>query len=442
MSFLAPLFWYAGLAVAAGVVGLHFIVTRQPASSPLPTTRFVPEGTVRVTTVAAPEHLLLLLLRVLVVLLVAAAFARPVLVPRRRSVLHVVVADVSRAAGRIDEVRDSVRNVLRPGDALVVFDSAARVIRSHAADSAATLARTERGGRLSPALVVALRTASELRAAADSFELVIVSPLRSSESDGATRALRALWPGRARVVRTGASADTLAGLGTLAVRGAVDDAVAAGARAAELARGDSVVRVLRAGATAGDSAWAAGGRRTLVRWPAAGAPPGWLARPRVDTVAAVTSGDVALVAPLVRRWMPARAASADRVAARWVDGEPAATERVVGAGCIRDVAIELPARGDVTLRPAFGDLLRALGAPCARSVVGPPMTAEDVRALAGSGALAPAAAIAPADRLSTPLVAWLLGAALALALLELLVRRGAAARWTDAGTSVAEERVA
>lgn len=181
MTFLAPIFFLLGMGVAAGAVALHFIVTRQPASSPLPTVRFVPTSSVRVTTVApVPEDLLLLLLRVLLALLIGAALARPVLTPERRPVAHLVLADVSRAVGSIEAVRDSARAILEPGDVLVVFDSAARVIRSGAADSAAQLVRTEREGRLSPALVAAMRAASALRDAADSVELAIISPDRKS----------------------------------------------------------------------------------------------------------------------------------------------------------------------------------------------------------------------------------------------------------------------
>ena len=430
MTFLAPLFMYIGLAVAAGAVALHFIVTRQPQSTPLPTARFVPQGTVRVTTIAAPEDRLLLLLRVLLVLLVAAAFARPVLVPRRRPVLRVVLADVSRAVASDAELRDSVRAVLRPGDALVVFDSAARAIRDHATDSAAALRLTTGDARLTPALIVALRAASEMRAGADSLELVLVSPLPARAADGATPTVRALWPGRARLVRVAARPDSGAAAGGAAIVAAADDPIIAGAVAAQLSARDATTRIVRGAATAGDSAWAASGRRALVRWPAAAAPAGWSARPAPDTVGAVIAGETALVAPLVRRWR--LASPGGRVIARWLDGEPAATERALGAGCIRDVAIEIPTRGDLVFRPSFGDFLRALAAPCAGAGAGAPMGPDDLRMLAGAGPLAPSARIAPAERLSTPLVPWLLGAALLLALAELLVRRGARPRWTDA----------
>jgi hypothetical protein len=438
MTFLAPVFFYIGLGLAAGVIALHFIVTRQPVSSPLPTVRFIPTSAVRVTTVApVPEDLLLLLVRVLIALLLGAAFARPVLTPDRRPVARVVLADVSRAVGEISAVRDSTRALLEPRDALIAFDSVARVVRRGAADSAARLERTTRDGRLSPALIAALRTASALRAEADSLELVIVSPLRAGEVDGATSAIRALWPGRIRLVRIGARADSLALPVGFTVRAGADDPVMLAATVAGALANDSVVRVVRGAATVADSVWAASGRRTLVRWPATGAPPGWVARARVDTADAVIAGEAALVVPLERRWQLDSTAHPSRVVARWVDGAPAAVEHVVGAGCVRDVAIPVPTMGDVMLRPSFGHLVRALGAPCESPAGGPGLSDAALRTLAGTGPLASRAAIQPPDTIATPLVPWLLGAALALALAELLVRRGSAPLWSAAGDDAA-----
>jgi hypothetical protein len=431
MTFLAPVFFYVALGVAAGAVALHFIVTRQPTSSPLPTVRFVPTSAVRVTTLAPiPEDLLLLLVRVLAILLIGAALARPVLVPPRMPVLRIVLADVSRANGDIENVRDSARALLGPRDLLIAFDSSARVIRSHAADSAARLAPSSRGGRISPALITALRTASAVREEADSIELVIVSPLRASELDGATQAIRALWHGRVRLVRVAAGADSLALPPGIAVRADANDPLAV-ATAGMLSTNASV-RVLRGDATADDSTWAAGGRRTLVRWPMDHAPSGWVARTSVDTVGAVVARDEALVAPLERRWRLDSAARFTRVAARWVDGSPAAVELDVGSGCIRDVSIPVSSRGDLVLRRAFTRLTRALVAPCEAIAGGPAADSSSIALLAGSGLLASRDVVARPHTVATPLVPWLLAAAIALVLLELFVRRGSAPLWSAA----------
>ena len=109
--------------------------------------------------------------------------------------------------------------------------------------------------------------------------------------------------------------------------------------------------------------------------------------------------------------------------ARWVDGEPAAVDYPVGEGCIREVAVPVPTRGDVMLRPAFARLLATLGAPCALASVGPAAGQPTLTMLAGTGPLAAAASLAAPDTIVTPLVPWLLALALALALIELVVRR-------------------
>jgi hypothetical protein len=440
MTFLAPLFLYLGIAAAAGAVALHFIVTRQPTSSPLPTVRFVPESSVRVTTIARPEHWWLLLARVLAALLVGAAFARPVLAPTPRPVGRVVLADVSRDVGDMAAVRDSARALLGPGDVLVAFDTAARVITSNAADSAAVLERSAAPARLSPALVAALRAAAELRDEADSLELTIVSPLRAHQMDGATLGIRALWPGGIRFVAVPSTADTLPPESGVRVSGATeDDALALAVAAAGIGATEASVRLVRDTGTADDSIWVAGGRRTLVRWPAGVAPLGWIARSPLDTVGAVVVGERAVVHPLERRWVPTSASMAGaRVVARWVDGQAAALERGVGDGCIRDVAVPVPARGDLVLRPAFAHFVRAITAPCAAVAGGSALDEAAVEALAGDGGRTPSSAIAPPETVATPIVPWLVAAALVVVLLELLLRRRAAP--TREAISVAEER--
>ena len=122
MTFLAPGFFFASLAVAAAVVALHFIVTRQPRAAVLPTARFVPDlpatATARATT---PSDFLLMLLRVLLVLAVGAALARPVFKPSRTASARVILVDASRAVGDISAIRDSALHYYREGDAVVVF---------------------------------------------------------------------------------------------------------------------------------------------------------------------------------------------------------------------------------------------------------------------------------------------------------------------------------
>jgi hypothetical protein len=226
---------------------------------------------------------------------------------------------------------------------------------------------------------------------------VIVSPLLSGEIDGATAGIRALWPGRIRVIHVAANADTAA-RGEVVIEGGKDNPLAVAARGA------------------------GHGRPILVRWPSAEAPPGWIARRAVDTVGAVVAGEAAVVFPFERRWMLDPAMPPVRVIARWVDGQPAAIERQVGERCIRDVAIPVPSRGDLVLRPAFGRFLDQIFAPCGTPTGTAPLGDAEVGKLAGTGRLAARRAIRVPDLLATPLVPWLLGVALLLAVLEILIR--------------------
>jgi hypothetical protein len=148
----------------------------------------------------------------------------------------------------------------------------------------------------------------------------------------------------------------------------------------------------------------------------------------VDTIGAVRAGDDVLVFPFVRDWQLAATRGAgpdasDRVYARWSDGEPAAVERLTGADCVRSLAIPMPLEGDAILRPEFVRFIDAITAPCGAGYDFAPLPAEFMTALEGGARLAPSAAIKPRATRMTPLVPWLLAAALLLALLELLVRR-------------------
>lgn len=434
MSFLAPGFLWGSVAVAAGILALHFLVTRQPPSHPLPTVRFIPASPVRATAVAPrPEDLVLLLLRILIVLLIGAAFARPVLIPRRRPIARVVVADLSRAVAAIGPVRDSLRAIVAAGDVVVTFDSTARVVPATGSDWAESLVLADADGRLSPALIVALRAAAALHASADSIELVVISPLRGDEWDAATPAIRALWPGRIRLAAVpGTSAPSTTPDG-IRVTGPADDPVAIGAGLVWPPGQDSAVHIVRGTAGVDDSTWAATGQRVLVRWPADGAAPGWLARSVVDTSGAVVAGGIAVVFPFERRWRPVASTSGTIVVARWADGEPVVVERAVGAGCIRDVAIPVPVSGDLVLRPDFARLLRALVEPCRMAASARYAGKADPATLAGSGGLAARERIRSSEAIATPLVPWLLAAALMLSLLELAIRRTAPALEIEAG---------
>lgn len=375
MAFLAPGFFYAALAAAAAVVALHLIVTHQPRAVVLPTARFVPDVPAVATSRAVrPYDLFLLLLRVLILLAAGAALARPILKPRRERVARVIVADVSASVASPSEVADSVRRLYRPGDVTVPFDSIAHdTIRSD------SLPRIGSGraapGSLSAALVAALRAAPTVREGADSIELVLISALGNAEHDSATAPIRALWPGRARLVHV-----------------------------------------------AGDTVSVSG--EPHIWWTSVGRPPLSTARSRPDTANAVVADNNVVIAPFQRRWMfsPDSLRGAT-VIARWVDGEPAAVERANAVGCERSIAIPVDSTGDLVLRPEFIRFRRVLTGPCRRSVASGGSSAPLISSLRGTGGLA-SASLFPAPRnIQSLLAPWLMGAALALSIVELLVRR-------------------
>lgn len=373
MSFLAPGYLTAALIAAAGAVLLHFIVTRRPRSIRFPTARFVPDVPVAARSRSLRlSDLLLLGLRVLAILLVGAALARPVFPPRRERIARVIVADVSNSVASVPEVRDSVRGLFRPGDALVVFDTSARSVPGP--DSVLARPRVTGPGSLSAALVAALRAGSSVRDGVDSVELVIVSPATTAERDRASSTIRALWPGRARVV----------------------SAAATNAPSRQSSYGPVFLASAR--------------------------PRFAVARNRIDTVGAVAARGNVVVARFERRWRYTTDSLAhSRVVARWVDGQPAAIARDSGVICTRSVAIPVDSVGDLTLRPSFA-LFRASLALACGTPASPP-DAGVARMLAGRGSFARAELFPPPQDIDSPVARWLAALAIVLAIAELVLRR-------------------
>jgi hypothetical protein len=382
MTFLAPGFLIAAGAVSLGVVVLHFLITQQPKSELLPTVRFVPDVPARSTSLAIkPSDLLLLLVRVLAIMLIGAAFAQPQLTPQHQAVAKIVVVDASRAVGNMQELADSAKVHADGAAAVIVFDSVARELPlANAMDSLNALASrpaSTRRGSLSPALITSLRAAARVREAADSIDLIVVSPFANEERDAATSRIRALWPGRIQTVQVGIASDT------------------------SLASGQSI----------------------RVQWADSGATQLWTKREQPDTVGAVRAGEAVMVYPFVRTWQPASQLDSNtHVYARWVDGEPAAFETNTESGCVRSVAITMPTAGDAILRPDFVRFQKLLTEPCGTAHDFAPMPSEFMSLLAGSGNLASVSDIKPVLTKMTPLVPWLLLTGLLLLLLELFMR--------------------
>ncbi len=416
MTFLAPAYLVAAAGIAALVVAIHFISTREPATVPLPTARFAPDRPVRARSRAfKPSDLLLLLCRAGLVLCAGAALAQPIPAPTRRPLARIVVVDRSRAVASTAEAADSARGFLVGGDALVLFDSApSRAV----SDSLAGIQRLAAKGNLSAALVSALRAAVSLRDQADSLELVLVSPFLAEEVDQATDSIRALWPGAIRLVRVAGARDSAA-TPTVVLESSTEDPLRwalppmGGAERAD-------VRIVRGTVLPGDSVWASSEGRTLVLWPDALSSNGTGAG---DSSGAVVADEIVVVAPFERPG-PLPAPPGSRIVARWVDGAPAATEASHGAGCIRSVAIPVPSVGDLVLDPRFQRLAARLTGPCGRPPFSPPLGSTRLAALAGASDLRVAGLALPRPlAVHSPMTPWLLGAALLLGLGELLLRR-------------------
>jgi len=433
VSVAAPFFLWVAAAVALATVAAHLLAWRRPPTTVLPTARFAPERPARVVSRAVrPTDVALLALRVAMVMLAGVALAQPAFGRERRGSARVVVLDRSRSASD-SEATDFARAAFEAGDALVVFDSVAREVPAATSDSITAGARLPVGharGSISAALVTAVRAAERLARNRDSVEVVVVSPVTKDELDAATGAIRGRWVGALRVIRTTASQGDSTSAARPEVSAGANDPVAASFTLVGPVTGGARVRIRRASISAADSAWAREGG-TLVAWPANADGAGRARPSSPDTAYAVVAeidgsageATAAVVASFERRIVP----PAGRVVARWGDGDPAATEATLGAGCVRVVAVGVPASGDLPLTPAFLRFARQMAAPC-----GPAVSLERAsdslvaRLLPAQPAAAAAESLAPVepDRGPSRATAWLLGGALALAVAELLLRRG------------------
>ncbi len=427
MTFLAPGFLWGAALVAAVIVALHFIVTRQPRATVLPTARFVPDSAATATVRdTRPSDLLLMFLRVLIVLAAGAALAKPVIKPSRRADARTFLMDASRSVANVGEAADSVKKLYRAGDAIIVFDSAARSLGVTGSDSLAAIRRSDVRGNLSAALIASLRQATVVRDRADSLELVIVSPFAEEEHDAATDSIRKLWPGRARLVHVAARPDSASiDGGAIEIRSSSDDPLTVAVSLASKQQPRASTRIVRnASLTSEDTAWASTAGHVLVTWPGDGRPLFTVPRAPVDQSGGILSGDARVIAAFDRRWMfPTDSLRGRRIVARWADGGPAAVEKRVGQGCIRSVAIPVAAVGDLVIRPEFIALVREIVAPCGEPRSTRPLASTVIASLGGRGHLAPGDAFAARQDIASPLAPWLFGIALAGALAELLVRR-------------------
>ena len=414
MTLLAPVWLFAGIAGALGVLALHFIARQRPAPMMMPTARFVPDVPARAASRAPrPTDLLLLVMRALAVLLLGLAFAGPLLMPQRVPLVRVVMVDRSLAVPAPDSTAAAALMLVRPGDVLVAFDTAVRVVSWAEGDTVP--AATEAPADFGAALLVAMREARNLSARADSLELVLVSPMDAGSWNGAVPPIRDEWPGRIRVVQTpGAVQDST--VRRIDLRAEAGDPLAATLALLGGAGENGTVRLVRDAPTPADSAWARDSGGALVQWPRDSAGP--LDTTLLSGSGAVVARNVVAVAAWQRRPLPA-----GRAVAWWADGSPAAVEAPLGGGCIRSVAIGMPEAGDVALARSTQRLLNALTSPC--GAPGPSGAVADsiIDRVAGSGPLVAGTRLMRAGSHRSPATPWLLAAGLALLLLEWMARR-------------------
>ena len=454
--------WILGAAVFAALITgvLHFISVRHPPVLLLPTMRFLPERPVRaVSRSTRPSDLLLLLLRVMAVLLMGAALSG--LYWRTAGVKHGRVVVIQRGLdGNIEMVRNAAARAMRGAFAVdtatrvVVMDTVVHAL--NAAESQAfkpetlsnafkpetlsrafkpeTLSRVKwptvaSAPTLSAAVLAATRAASLLvreERNVDAVDLVIVAPLVRDWKDAAVASVRAAWPG---VIRFHDSQEVAGGAGgRMAQRkGSV---TLVGATASDAVQWALKVRgwIAPSGAATGAAANAAsnstGGVAPPIslEWPASGVPEGWTpSTPR--TVGAVVARGEALVFPFTRTsHIPAAILAQGRALAWWSDGDVAAVEIPTATSCTRHVGIPVPPSSDVLQGQAARALLLALAAPCGGERDNRALTADELRALAGTGRAAPASAFKSAGVVRTPWAALLLMLAIALLIAEWLVR--------------------
>jgi hypothetical protein len=417
MSWLLPSALIVAGVAALAAIALHFIARSRPVAESLPTARFVPHRPVHARARSmALSDVLLLLLRVAAVLVLGAAVAAPVFAAARGRVTRIILFDRSRDVADVREARDSVRALLRDGDVLVAFDTAAARVSGTAIDSAPV----DAVGSLSSALAMAMRVAAQISAKTDSIELDVVSPLAVEELDDATLKIRAEWPGRVRVVPLRAPT-TNARAPRVESNAAQNDIVLAGLSLAGVLRPSGDVRVVRGHATAADSAWARDSGNVLVHWPVSDSAADWQPRATIDAIGGVTSSSGTLIGRFPRAWT-----LNGRALARWVDGEPAAVEHSIGRGCIRDVGIVFDPASDITLRAPFRQFVARLLEPCGGIRRTERADSAVIAALAGGSELprfAPATALRDRTTESSSRTPWLLGLGALLLIIELVVRR-------------------
>lgn len=402
MIWLAPWALAAGGAGMLGIVAAHLLSRQRPRALALATTRFLPAGMLEATSLQrVPMDRWWMLLRLMIVALLAAGVAQPVFtgakVPRRTVLLldRTLSLEAQRAA----------LATLTATDAVIPFDTAASVMPVTAV--VPTLAED---ARLSAALATLVRVRDSLAAQSTEMRIAIASRFSETSFDPASPSLRALITDSMLVLPVTAGADTSIARGPVRVLAGDNDPIAATAQLlgdSVAPRGTVIQRAARL--TAADSAAISAGA-TLLWWPAQ-------ATDSTPALQGITVGRATWIAPLGRDSAPLNAVAA-RAIGWWADGTPAVWRRDLGRGCVLSLRAAVPIAGDQTLSLAAQAWLAALLTSCDShgDAVAPAPTW-----IGGTASRAIPRDVR--DTLVSQSAAWLIGAALVLACLELALRR-------------------
>jgi hypothetical protein len=404
MIWLAPWALLAGGAGMLGVLAAHLLSRQRPRALALATARFLPAGMLEATTLQrVPMDRWWLLLRLLIIALMSAGVAQPVFtdakVPRRTVLLldRTLPVDAQRAA----------LASLTESDVVIPFDTAAAVMKP-----AAVLPAVFPDARLSAGMAAVLRVRDSLSAQSTELRVAIASRFSQRSLDPATPTLRALLRDSIVVLPVSVAPDTalVRGAVRLRVRGGGDDPIAATAQLL----GDSVAQrgtiIQRAAQLPHDDSAAVDAGATLVWWPTKSIV-------GVPALQGITVGTATWIAPLGRDSTDTRVLAGHAIG-WWADGAPAVWRTDIGRGCLLRVYATVPTAGDQTLSLAAQAWLAALLTAC------DPHAAEVAPAPAWLAAPATRALTRDVrDSLVSRSAVWLVGAALSLALLELVLRR-------------------
>jgi hypothetical protein len=401
MTWLAPWALAAGALGMMGVIAAHLLARQRPRALSLATARFLPAGMLEATALQrVPTDRWWMLLRLVIVALLALGAAQPIVTGSRVQARTVLLLD--RTLPVAEQRR--VLGTLAPTDAVIAFDSSAAI--ASAATSSSVTART---ASLSAALARLTRVHDSLAAGATQLRVQVASSFADRAFDPATETLRSQVPDSIAVVPVTLPSDSGVTRGAVTVHADANDPIAATAQLL----GDSAVlsgAIVERGDTlsAADSTAASAGA-TVLWWPA-----------KADSsdlpLNAATVGSTTWIAPMGRDSLAVPRGA--RAIAWWADGTVAATARDVGRGCVLEMRASLPVSGDQTLSLGAQAFLATILAVCDRQAV---VVSPAPRWLAP----APLRTAVIESEHATPtstLAPWLVGAALALAAAELLLR--------------------